>query len=255
MNVHEGITQLCPEALCPNNATHGIEGAVDLGHDIVDLGTSSRAPTEHRSHSLVRGRSSEVSETVAEFTDSIHTSATDQPRLDFAHLVLPHQPWRFTASGQDYDSTGRIPGYFTWIDDWSPLVGRVRHLMQVQMVDQLVGRVVRRLKRLGEWENTTFVVTADHGIAFTTGEPLRSASPANYQEILWTPFFLKKVGQTTGTIEDRPVLSIDLLPTIADTLEIRLPWKVDGHSALGPPATGPSAAPLPITFRRCLRTR
>ena len=30
--------------------------------------------------------------------------------------------------------------------------------------------------------------------------------------------------------------TIDLLPTIADALDVEVPWDLDGHSLLGPPS-------------------
>ena len=52
---------------------------------------------------------------------------------------------------------------------------------------------------------------------------------------MWTPLFVKLSGQKTGKMDDRPVLSVDVLPTIADALDVDIPWKIDGRSALGAP--------------------
>ena len=46
------------------------------------------------------------------------------------------------------------------------------------------------------------------------------------------PLFIKLPGQRRGRIISRPVRTIDLLPTIADVLGIRIPWHVDGRSLL-----------------------
>jgi hypothetical protein len=54
------------------------------------------------------------------------------------------------------------------------------------------------------------------------------------QDIAPVPFFLKRPGQGHGRISDKPLQTIDVLPTIADVLGIRIPWKVDGRSALAP---------------------
>jgi hypothetical protein len=52
---------------------------------------------------------------------------------------------------------------------------------------------------------------------------------------MWTPLIVKTPHQHAGAIDDRPVRSIDVLPTIADVLDVKLPWKVDGRSILGRP--------------------
>jgi hypothetical protein len=78
------------------------------------------------------------------------------------------------------------------------------------------------------------IVTADHGVSFTTGEPLRSVSAKNFPEIMWTPLFVKYPGQDAGAVDDRPAESIDVFPTIADVVGAEIPWKVDGQSLRGP---------------------
>jgi hypothetical protein len=44
------------------------------------------------------------------------------------------------------------------------------------------------------------------------------------------PLFVKYPGQRHGAIDSRPARTIDVLPTIADVLGARLPWKLDGTS-------------------------
>jgi hypothetical protein len=60
----------------------------------------------------------------------------------------------------------------------------------------------------------------------------------NVQEIAPVPFFLKAPGQKRGRISDKPLQTIDVLPSIDDLLATRIPWAVDGRSALarGTPA-------------------
>jgi arylsulfatase A-like enzyme len=98
-----------------------------------------------------------------------------------------------------------------------------------------VGQVVRRLKQIGEYDDTMIVVTADHGVAFTAGDRSRGVTSSNYPQIMWTPLFVKLPDQTEGKVDDRAAETIDILPTIADELGIDLPWKVDGRSLLGAP--------------------
>ena len=48
---------------------------------------------------------------------------------------------------------------------------------------------------------------------------------------MWTPLFVKAPGQQNGKVVDDNVMSIDILPTIADTLGVEVPWQVDGRVA------------------------
>jgi hypothetical protein len=96
--------------------------------------------------------------------------------------------------------------------------------------------VIAKLKSIGAWDDSLVVVTADHGAAFTGGQPFRGVTAVNYPQIVWTPLFVKTPGQPAGAIDDRFARSIDILPTVADVLGVRLPWKVDGRSLRGSPA-------------------
>jgi hypothetical protein len=53
---------------------------------------------------------------------------------------------------------------------------------------------------------------------------------ANIDEIASTPLFIKLPGQREGTVDSSFVRAIDILPTIARALHIRLPWRHDGRS-------------------------
>jgi len=76
------------------------------------------------------------------------------------------------------------------------------------------------------------VVTADHGISFAPGTAARIIGRGNDPWIMWVPLFIKEPGQTRGRIDDRNWEHVDLLPTLADYAGVRLPWPVDGRSAL-----------------------
>ena len=167
-------------------------------------------------------------------------SPSDAPTLDFLHLLLPHQPWRYLPTLQDTeypsdDSARRRANIFNWGSDWAANLGRERHVLQVQALDSILGQIFDKLERIGAWDDSVVVVTADHGAAFTVGEPIRWISKKNAAEILWTPLFVKAPGQKTGVVDDRPMESIDVMPTIADHLRVEIPWRVDGVSAKGRP--------------------
>jgi hypothetical protein len=45
---------------------------------------------------------------------------------------------------------------------------------------------------------------------------------------MWTPLLVKAPGQTTSAVDDTNVQGTDVMPIIAGTLGIELPWEVDG---------------------------
>ena len=111
----------------------------------------------------------------------------------------------------------------------------------VGYVDRILGRVVERLKDRGLYEDTALVVASDHGVSFRPGGLFKGLSDDNAANLMGVPLLIKLPGASAGTVNARNVETIDVLPTIADMLDLRLPWPVDGRSLL---ASGPPARPL-----------
>ena len=161
---------------------------------------------------------------------------TDQPELDFLHVLIPHEAWHYLPTGQDYGQVSAARGLvdYKWVTDWTALLGRERHLLQVRATDRLLGQIVKKLKKIGAYDRSLLVVTVDHGVAFTQGNPVRGVSEENHPQIVWAPLFIKAPGKSQGAVDDNAARTIDILPTIADQLDIKMPWKVDGHSLRKP---------------------
>jgi hypothetical protein len=104
----------------------------------------------------------------------------------------------------------------------------------------MLGAVIDRLRELGRWDDSLVVVTSDHGAAFRAGASGRTLTRDTETEIAWTPLLVKLPGQTEGAVDDRNALSIDVLPTIADVLDVEVGWEVDGRSLLRPPRPDPA---------------
>jgi hypothetical protein len=165
------------------------------------------------------------------FTASIKRSP--RPALYFLHTMLTHRPWLYLPSGQRYRLPGNTPGKVGdfWNDDeWLLTQAQQRHLLQVAYADSLLGEAIRRLKSERLYDDALIVVTADHGMSFSTGESLRRVHPQTVDEIAPVPLIVKRPGQNGGTVDDRLVSSIDILPSIADVLGVDLPFAVDGQS-------------------------
>ncbi len=167
-------------------------------------------------------------------------SGTDpQPTLYYLHALLPHEPYIYLPTGQLLLDGGGMPALMRsgdWAnDEWAVAQIYQRHLLQVRYVDRLVGDLVLRLKQEGLWDRALVVVTADHGVSFRAGSPFKEVDDKNVADIMSVPLFIKLPGQHGGSVSDRNVQSIDVLPTIADALDVELPWQTDGRSAFGDP--------------------
>ena len=160
--------------------------------------------------------------------------------LHLAHLLLPHQPWHYLPSGRDYprkrtpeEAVGPVAALEPWPKD--PLFARQaqqRHLLQTMFTDRVVGRLLARLRRTGLYHRALLIVVADHGISFNPGEPPRNFRRSNATAVLGVPLFVKMPRQTRGGVDDRVVKTVDVLPTIADALDMKRPFKMDGRSLL-----------------------
>ena len=111
--------------------------------------------------------------------------------------------------------------------------------MQLQSTDRLLGELLDRLQRVGIYRRAAVAVVADHGISFRRGYGRRLLRAGNVRDIAPVPFLLKRPGQRRGAISDRPLQTIDVLPTLADAIGVRIPWHVDGRSALRPVSSAP----------------
>jgi hypothetical protein len=168
-----------------------------------------------------------------------------RPPLLFVHSTLPHGPWRYLPDGRRYPIDGyEYPGLDP--EGWTGPQWQVdqefqRHVLQVEYVDRLLGRLLDALSARGLFDDAVIVVTADHGVAFVSGEPRRPVNRADIGAIAPVPFFVKQPGQRAGRIVDRAVRTIDVLPTIAKAAGVRMPWKADGLPA-GERAVDPGAS-------------
>ena len=170
------------------------------------------------------------------------TGLKGERTLNFIHVVLPHSPWIFYPSGATYGAYGSGTRGITgldeeqwWTDDeWPVVQAYQRHLLQVAYADKMIGELLARLKQEGLYDPSLIVVVADHGISFRPGDHMRSLTDTNFSEIISIPLFIKEPYQKSGDVNDKNVEIIDILPTIADILDVRIPWTMDGTSMIDP---------------------
>ena len=117
-------------------------------------------------------------------------------------------------------------------DSWLVTQGYQRHLLQVGFADKLLGDLVDKLKLTGLYDDALIVITSDHGVSFFPDLIRRMVYQEETMDILSIPLFIKAPHQKKGVISNRNIENIDILPTIADILDIPLSWKIDGASAL-----------------------
>jgi hypothetical protein len=275
MKVSQEATDLCPRDLCEDASGESAAArdralASDLGlvylHAIVpegierglasvsdtvagfgaDTGTitadGSPGHTGHEEvlHELSGGRPARFEN----FVRSIDRTA--RPTLYYKHSLLPHVPFQYFPDGHRYRSQPHevIPGLVdapSWGNNYLLQQAYQRHLLQAGFADRLLGTLLRRLHEKHLYDRALVVVTADNGESFLHHASRHLATPQTVGDIADTPLFIKRPFQHSGRISDRHVRTEDILPTIADVLGIRMPWRVDGASIFDRSAHIPSA--------------
>jgi hypothetical protein len=247
MDVTESVTRLCPTSVCRGSDLDRSRSLRRLGDDARGVVRSQLAL--HETHAdpvagAVEGSGNGIEDLrrnqPERFTRFLTGIRADEPRtFHYLHILLPHVPWRYLPSGAQYAFPDNDPGKVddAWIDQaWPPQLARERHLLQLRYTDRLLGELLTRLRDTGTFDDTLLVVTADHGIAFQPGQPVRGLEVGRYvdaihPDVMWVPLLVKRPHQQDGAIVDANVETVDVLPTIADVLGVEVPWKLDGRSA------------------------
>ena len=257
MHVEEPLTDLCPETLCrPDRPALGAWlGAVlrDLAvvYLTVVLPDDLAAPLPPVDQNWKDFAANEASET---FGDRWRAARVDdrrqivdrfiagidagpQPTLHFLHALVPHEPFLYLPTGQQFTFQRHMIGLRggRWNEDrWAAALNYHRYLLQVGYVDTLLGRLVARLREVGLYDDTLLVVAADHGGSLQPGQSFRRPTVPSFADVAAVPLFIKRTGQRRGAVVDANVEVIDIVPTLAAELGIELPWPADGANVLDP---------------------
>jgi hypothetical protein len=84
-------------------------------------------------------------------------------------------------------------------------------------MDTSIGQVLNKLTELGVEDNTYVIFTSDNGatIKYSSNAPLKSGKTTLYEGGIRVPFIVKGPGVQPGTFSDVPVVTADLMSTIA----------------------------------------
>ena len=239
MHVSEPWTNLCPDSLCEGGTESLDEGGLGsilatipsiLGY--VSVPDAKRLGIEGPRESGAISRPGQFGTFVEEIEPS------EGPVLHYLHVLLPHKAWRYLPSGERYSDTvgadAELGGLEEWSDDeWLTLQHEQRFFLQLQFTDRLLGELFSRLRETGLYDRSLIVVTADHGVSFRAGDERRDATDTNAPDIFSVPLFIKQPGQDKAAIDDGAARTIDIVPTIADSIGAMVPWEMDGLSLSG----------------------
>ena len=101
----------------------------------------------------------------------------------------------------------------------------------VKYIDDQVGRVLKTLDDLGLAERTLVIFTTDHGDMVGAHGCVGKSITSFYDDLVHIPFLMRLPGVIRpGTVVDRPVSQVDVMPTILDYAGRTSPDGIHGRS-------------------------
>jgi arylsulfatase A-like enzyme len=237
-------TQLMPELLAPVfKHRAGITGNAWFGPDFgLDRGFSYFYEA-YQAHA-VPDSTKPVGGRVLDLFLKDLDSWGEGPEFSYVHFLEPHTPYTppdpfahmFDATAAD-SLDGGARALVAWRLDPPSLrqqeMTRALYDANLAYADSLVGELIAALKDRGEWDNTIFILIADHGEAFWQ-HGVWGHGRHIFDEFVRIPMLLRMPG-VEGLAEHHveEVVSLkDLLPTYLDLLSLPAPDQLEGLSLL-----------------------
>jgi hypothetical protein len=272
VHAYESVTQLCPPRVCSGvpagrptglgalladtmGVVRGIaspypSAALNADAFVEEVGEATRAGAAQRGTLAPNFRFDATTANQPERFTSFLGSLTrsERPTLSYLHLLMPHTPWRYLPSGRSYPQPPdtfpvsrfieRFPNRVIAAEPALAAFGKQRLLLQLAYTDGLLGQLLDTLRDNGTFDESLVVVTADHGEGLDPGAHWRWMDEHSAPDLGWVPLFVKTPGEHAPKVDRRDERQVDVLPTIADVLDVHVPWTVDGVSVLAPARTG-----------------
>jgi len=255
----ESITHMCPASICKEvkgqpsaQEVKGTSGSLANDASVVYLHLVLPSPYVDSVPQISdswgnfgQAEHSEVSTThtgpilpcarnVCRFVSTFHRGG--RPTAYILHSLLPHVPYLYLPSAKAYGIEVPIlrgVRHGIWQQVFPALQSEQRYLLQTEYTDRALGYMMRRLKAKGIWNKALVMVLADHGVSFRHLAPRRLPTPRNMQDIAFVPLFVKLPHQHRGRIDDGLARTVDVVPTIAKVLGVKIPYHVDGKPLVG----------------------
>lgn len=156
--------------------------------------------------------------------DSLPPASPQQPVLPVNYL--PQHPFHHGHPGLRDEV--KVSGVWERRDERTIRNELGREFACSENIDIQIGRVLNKLKALGELDNTFVVYTSDHGMAI--GRHGLQGKQNLYEHTWRVPFVVKGPGIATGTRAPGNVYLLDVLATLCDLVGIEAPATNEGSS-------------------------
>jgi len=163
----------------------------------------------------------------ANFTDFLEKRNPDQPFFFWFGCWEPHRPYQahFGVNLENGLDGVEVPAFMP--NNETVKEDLLNYAVEIEWFDLQLGKMIQKLKEIGEFENTIIIVTADNGMAFPR------AKMQNYEHGIHVPMAMRWGKSCKGNRKvDDPVGFIDLAPTFLEAAGISIPQSMSGRSLM-----------------------
>ena len=156
--------------------------------------------------------------------DSVPPANPKQPKLPVTYL--PAHP--FFMGHPNLRDEERVSGVWKHRDENTIRNEMGREYACVENIDIQIGKVLTKLKEMGELGNTYIIYASDHGISI--GKHGLMGKQNLYEHTWRIPFIVKGPGISAGQRVEGNIYLLDVFPTLCDLAGIKIPQSVEGKS-------------------------
>ena len=158
------------------------------------------------------------------FAQGLKERDREKPFFAFVNLIAPHAPYtpplefreKFLPGVTPKVSHNRWREHYLGLNPFTPeQLKQLRCLYdgEVAFADYTVRKIAESLKEAGQWDNTVFVVTSDHGENIGDHGHMDHVF-CLYDTVTRVPLVIRDPRHAESSTDDRPVQMHDLFPTL-----------------------------------------
>jgi arylsulfatase A-like enzyme len=173
------------------------------------------------------------------------SSLGEHPFFLWLHLMDPHNPYyppeeSLASLGLSHITSRRARFLNSFWNRWDIDPRRFQRYQAeilslydagVYWVDKQLSRLVEALRHSQRWDDTVFVVTADHGTAFLEHGDRYHAPTSLREHLIHVPLLLRAPELSGRRLSQGPFSLIHLAPTLLDAVGVSRPTRFQGRSA------------------------
>ena len=150
-----------------------------------------------------------------------------QPFFAQIQIHYPHRPYHRDPSHPIDQKKVHLPPYYP--DHWIARQDWALYLESVQLVDKVVGNILKRLDDEGLSDNTIVFFFSDQGRCMVRAKQFM------YDPGIHSPLIIRYPGNKhAGTVVNKLVSNVDLAPAVLSLAGIKIPDYMDGENFLDP---------------------